>query len=314
MRPPTAADGSALSRASRRCTSCRAASRRRTPSGSTSGTGPRRSVAPCTSAAARATPPERWRGGYRVRDRHLPRRRTGRNRRVPGLQRRVEGAIPFAAQARDHRRVRLAPLRRPLRRPRSGEHYAARRRSSRTTTTSTTSSTARSLQFLRTGDAALVRAHGRRWPATSSTSTSTTRSATSRRTTAACSGTPTTTRRRHLHAPHLLRANAPAGQLRRRAQQRAQLHHRPAPLLLPDRRSRGGGGGARAGRLGRRPWTTARAPCSALVDDGPTGLASSTADAGLPRAGPRRGQLDQRAARRLRRRPADARYLTRPRS
>ena len=65
--------------------------------------------------------------------------------------------------------------------------------------------------------------------------------------------------RGHLHPPRLL-AGAIARRraaLRRRPQRRAQLHHRPAALPLPDRRPGRPRRGARPGRLGHRTWTTA---------------------------------------------------------
>ena len=104
----------------------------------------------------------------------------------------IEGADTFERKREVDRRVRLAPLRRHLRRPREPVQRPGRRRSSRTTTTSTTRSAASAAQFMRTGDARWWRLMDELAP-TSPTSTSTTPIATRRPTTTACSGTRITT-------------------------------------------------------------------------------------------------------------------------
>ena len=74
--------------------------------------------------------------------------------------------------------------------------------------------------------------------------------ATRRRTTTACSGT-----RIHYVAAgtsHPPVVSAPRRRLRRRARQRAQLHHRPDAALAPDRRSAVARGGDRPGDVGHR--------------------------------------------------------------
>ena len=128
------------------CSSSRAASRRRTPSGSTSarGTsavGDRARLGP--SAGPRPVAPEWYAASGAIPDLPdtAPRRPGTRLEALP--REAVDGADSFARPPRDHRRVRLAALRRDLRRPRGEPITRVRRRSSRTTTTSTTSSAAR---------------------------------------------------------------------------------------------------------------------------------------------------------------------------
>ena len=78
-----------------------------------------------------------------------------RRRTIPAAgRRRDRRRRGVRAQARVDRRVRLAALRRHLRRPREPVQRSRPSRSSRTTTTSTTRCTASRAQFMRTGDAA----------------------------------------------------------------------------------------------------------------------------------------------------------------
>ena len=129
-------------------------------------------------------------------------------------------------------------------------------------------------------------------------------------------------RRLFLAHPALLDRPAPpriapirraSGTSRRRAVGRAQLHHRPAAALLPDRLRALARGRDSTGRLGARHGR--RPQVAVSLDRSPRhGTGQRHALARLPRPRPRRRQLDQRAARRAsahRRRRAISRRPTR---